>query len=66
VVHAAVPTAPQLGALGFDAVKHLVLARLERRPPRLNLARYPYLPGAHVATTAAIAYLGLLRGADHE
>jgi len=66
VVHAAVHTALRLGALGFDAVKHLVLARLERRPPRLNLARYPYLPGARVTTTAATAYLGLLRGAHHE
>ena len=25
------------GAVGFDAVKHLVLCRIERRPPRLNL-----------------------------
>jgi hypothetical protein len=55
LVHAAVQTALRLGALGFDAVKHLVLARLDRRPPRLNLARYPYLPGARVATTAATA-----------
>ena len=66
LVHAAVQTALRLGALGFDAVKHLVLARLDRRPPRLNLARYPYLPGARVATTAATAYLGLLRGVGHE
>jgi transposase len=66
VVHAAVHTALRLGALGFDAVKHLVLARLEHRPPRLNLACYPYLPGARVATTAATAYLGLLRGVNHE
>ena len=29
---------------GFDAVKHLVLCRIERRPPRLDLAIYPYLP----------------------
>ena len=32
------------GAVGFDAVKHLVLCRIERRPPRLNLTVYPYLP----------------------
>jgi hypothetical protein len=25
------------GAIGFDAVKHLVLCRIERRPPRLDL-----------------------------
>jgi transposase len=65
LVHAAVQTALRLGALGFDAVKHLVLARIERRPPRLDLARYPFVPGAHVATTAAAAYLGLLREPAH-
>ena len=32
----------RLGAISFDAVKHLVLCRLEGRPPRLDL--YPYLP----------------------
>ena len=34
------------GAIGFDAVKHLVLCRIERRPPRLDLTVYPYLPRA--------------------
>ena len=34
----------QLGAIRFDAVKQLVLARIERRPARPDLARYPYLP----------------------
>jgi hypothetical protein len=51
------------GAIGFDAVKHLVLCRIERRPPRLDLAVYPYLPQARVATTSAKAYLDLLTGA---
>ena len=32
-VHAAVRDAIRLGAIGFDAVKHLVLCRLEGRPP---------------------------------
>jgi hypothetical protein len=41
-------------------VKHLVLCRIERRPPRLDLEVYPYLPRARVATTAARAYLALL------
>jgi len=27
------------GAIGFDAVKHLVLCRIERRPPRLDERR---------------------------
>ena len=30
------------GALSFDAVKHLMLCQLEHRPPKLNLAAYPY------------------------
>ena len=51
------------GAIGFDAVKHLVLCRIERRPPRLDLTVYPYLPQARVATTSAKAYLDLLAGA---
>ena len=44
-VHAAVRDAHRLGALSFDAVKHLVLCRLEGRPPRVDLELYPYLPG---------------------
>jgi hypothetical protein len=51
------------GVIGFDAVKHLVLCRIERRPPRLDLTVYPYLPRARVATTSAKAYLDLLAGA---
>ena len=51
------------GAIGFDAVKHLVLCRIERRPPRLNLTIYPYLPKAAVATTSARSYMDLLTGA---
>ncbi len=52
-VHAAVRQALQLGAIVFDAVKHLVLCRIERRPPRLDLDVYPYLPRARVETTSA-------------
>ena len=29
------------GAIGFDAVKHLVLCRIERRPPRLDMTDLP-------------------------
>jgi transposase len=50
------------GTIGFDAVKHLVLCRIERRPPRLDLTIYPYLPRAAVATTSARTYLELLTG----
>jgi hypothetical protein len=45
-----------------DAVKHLVLCRIERRPPRLDLKIYPYLPQATVTTTSPSAYLRLLAG----
>ena len=51
------------GVIGFDAVKHLVLCRIERRPPRLDLTLYPYLPQATVATTSAKPYLDLLAAA---
>jgi hypothetical protein len=51
------------GAVGFDAVKHLVLCRIERRPPRLDMTVYPYLPKARVATTSARSYMDLLAGA---
>jgi transposase len=51
------------GVISFDAVKHLVLCRIERRPPRLNLQIYPYLPQATVATTLAKSYLSLMAGA---
>ena len=44
-------------------MKHLVLCRIERRPPRLDMTVYPYLPQAHVAMTSAKTYLGLLTGA---
>ena len=62
-VTAAVRDAIARGAIGFDAVKHLVLCRIERRPPRLDMTVYPYLPRATVATTSAKAYMDLLAGA---
>jgi transposase len=61
-VTAAVRDAIARGAIGFDAVKHLVLCRIERRPPRLDMTIYPFLPTATVATTKAKAYLDLCRG----
>ena len=50
-LHGAVKDALRLGAIGYDAVKHLVLCRIERRPAKLDLDVYPYLPRANVATT---------------
>ena len=49
----------RLGAVSFDAVKHLVLCRLEGRPPRLDLELYPYLPRVRVSTTSAGDYMTL-------
>ena len=59
-VVAAVKDAIARGVIGFDAVKHLLLCRIERRPPRLDLTVYPYPPRATVATTSARTYLDLL------
>ncbi len=50
----------RLGAISFDAVKHLLLCRVERRPPRLDLDCYPYLPKATVEKTRAVSYMRLL------
>ncbi len=60
-VSAAVRDGIGRGAVGFDAIKHLLLCRIERRPPRLDLSIYPYLPRAMVKTTSARDYMGLLR-----
>jgi transposase len=59
-LHAAVKKALQLGAIGFDAVKHLLLCQVEKRPPRLDLDVYPYLPRATVGTTSAASYMCLV------
>ena len=61
-VAAAVRDALRLGALSFDAVKHLVLCRVEGRTPRLDLEIYPYLPKITVGTTSAWDYMTLLSG----
>ena len=58
-VAAAVDDALRLGTISFDAVKHLLLGRIERRPPQLDLENYPHLPLANVATTQASDYLAL-------
>jgi len=61
-VSTAVKQAMKLGAIGFDAVKHLLLCMIEQKPPRLNLDVYPYLPKAQVKMTAVSAYSSLLNG----
>ena len=40
----AVDRAIQLGTISFDAVKQLVIARIERRPANLDLKAHPHLP----------------------
>jgi len=62
-VQGAVKQSLALGAIGYDAVKHLVLCRIERRPPRLDLDIYPYLPRALVETTRPASYMSLMPGA---
>ncbi len=61
-VYDAVRDALRLGAVSFDAVKHLVLCRIEGRPPKLDLELYPYLPKAIVTTTSTRDYMTLLAG----
>jgi transposase len=56
----AIEDALSLGTIGFDAVKHLLLCRIERRPPRLDMENYPHLPSAQVRTTQAADYMSLL------
>ena len=58
----AVKNALRMGVIGFDAVKHLVLCQVEKRPPKLDLDVYPYLPKANVGTTSAASYMSLMRG----
>ena len=59
-VERAIEDALHMGTIGFDAVKHLLLCRIERRPPRLDLENYPHLPLAEVQTTQAADYMTLL------
>jgi hypothetical protein len=56
----AIYDALRLGAISFDAVRHLLLCRIERRPPRLDMENYPHLPLAQVRTTQAADYMTLL------
>jgi transposase len=59
-VTGAVEDALRLNTISFDAVRHLLLCRIEHRPPRLDLANWPHLPTASVGTTRAADYLALL------
>ena len=61
---AAVKDALNLGAIGYDAIRHLLLCRIERRPARLDLTLYPYLPKANVGTTSPSSYMCLMGAAS--
>ena len=61
-LHIAVKNALRMGTIGFDAVKHLVLCQVEKRPPKLDLDVYPYLPKANVGMTSAASYMSLMQG----
>ena len=61
-VHGAVRDALRLGAISYDAVKHLALCRIEQRPAKLNLGAYPHLATTHVTTTSPFSYMSLLSG----
>jgi transposase len=56
----AIEDALRLGTISFDAVRHLLLCRIEQRPPRLDMQNYPHLPLAQVRTTQAADYMSLL------
>ena len=59
VTHA-IEDALLLGTISFDAVRHLLLCHIERRPPRLDMDNYPHLPMTQVRTTQAADYMTLL------
>jgi hypothetical protein len=59
---AAATVAIHLGAISFDAVKQLVITKVECRPANRDLGDYPYLPVAKVKTTSACDYAVLVSG----
>jgi hypothetical protein len=62
VVATAAMDAIRIGAVSFDAVKQLVIAKVERRPAKLDPGDFPYLPAANVKTTSAADYMALVSG----
>ena len=60
IVAAAIDDAIRLNVIGFDAVKQLAVAKVEKRAPALSLERYPFLPKTDVRTTRAADYMTLI------
>ena len=65
-VEQAIKHAMALGTIGFDAIKHFILCAIERRPAKLDLTLYPYLPRASVKPTKPRSYLSLLTKANQQ
>ena len=61
IVVAAALEAIRFGAVSFNAVRQLAIARIENRPARLDLSAYPYLPAPNVTTTSPADYMALSR-----
>lgn len=59
-VYGAVGDALRLGAVSYDAVKHLTLCRAENRPARMDLSHYPYWPKTNIERTSPSSYMALL------
>ncbi len=51
-----------LGAISFDATKHLLLSSIGERPARLDLTLYPHLPRVRVDKTCPGDNMALLVG----
>jgi transposase len=60
-VEGSLQQAIHLGAARFDAIKHLILCRLDQRLPQLDLINYPHLPVVAVKATQLQDYNQLLK-----
>jgi transposase len=51
-----------MGIFSEDGIKHLILCRIEDRPPTLNLLEFPHIPNTTVITTNTSLYDSLIGG----
>lgn len=59
-VEGAIRAALNLGAARLDAIRHLILCRLDHRPAKLDLLDFPHIPAIAVKSTNAKDYSQLL------
>ena len=59
-VEGAIRDALNLGAARLDAIRHLILCRLDHRPAKLDLLDFPHIPAIAVKSTNAKDYSQLL------